>query len=425
MAAVAADPGAAAPAAAVEAASGAATTAATAVVLDPALEDAADARFSITPPSTQGMVCAALTNEVFELFERRMDGLIAGTLRNDVREVFTRTQLPAFVTTILRHKYPVSGASDVPTTTAPEPPRAAAFLERVTRYFYELLGRHETPIDKEMRRIMWQLTILDSSADAFWNTYRLSLAPKTKEEIPIAGGWGVRFPIPRGCSAFYLTIIDYFCSLGGYDRVLERLAVHTAWAVEAAPAGDGAAATPAGAAGADAGDAGAAASAAIATDTAAGASAAGAAAVASADGLASTGGSGVRSTKLSAFTDEDVVEELIMIQQYVFMPRACYTQDWAMKYYARVRDGFLARARAMTAAQVGLMGKRRIESFVNELSDLGRWLTTPPTHYGGPPHPLENQLVTLGGPAGTCTGHAAHAELMSKFLAEMTALTKK
>lgn len=236
MAAVAADPGAAAPAAAVEAVSGAATTAATAVVLDPALEDAADARFSITPPSTQGMVCAALTNEVFELFERRMDGLIAGTLRNDVRvrtvagaprllsgevdvrrcrltaappplphpcrclqEVFTRTQLPAFVTTILRHKYPVSGASDVPTTTAPEPPRAAAFLERVTRYFYELLGRHETPIDKEMRRIMWQLTILDSSADAFWNTYRLSLAPKTKEEIPIAGGWGVRFPIPRGC----------------------------------------------------------------------------------------------------------------------------------------------------------------------------------------------------------------------------------
>lgn len=68
-----------------------------------------------------------------------------------------------------------------------------------------------------------------------------------------------------------------------------------------------------------------------------------------------------------ATADEDVVEELIMIQQYVFMPRACYTQDWAMKYYARVRDGFLARARAMTAAQVGLMGKRRIESFVSEL----------------------------------------------------------
>jgi len=278
------------------------------------------------------------------------------------QDVFAKGELPTYVLDILTSKYDSVELQD----------RINVFNQKVLELVVYHVKRTTEPLAPEVRQHLTRLFLVDPDCNFYFESYG-----GIRNEHPLAAttnGWAARLPA-GGASRYYVSNVNHFHKLGGFDAVLQRLQHANAVAQAAFLASGGSSGSAGAAGGARAASGGDASLTPTPTTSSTGAGAA-------------AGGDG--GAKPAA---DDPLAEATVLASCIYIPRLCYTADWARTYYQPIRDALLQRVLLLTDAQLKKAGRDALDGVKNAMLRLGNELCR--GH-------VDATADILAGPEGVC-----------------------
>ena len=292
----------------------------------------------------------AVDEAVLASLEARIDDLISGDFPAEERDLFCKGELPSYLETVLSSKYDTEELRD----------RINGFNQKVLELVVHYIKQVDAPLPPEVRQHLSRLFLDDTHCNYYFE-YHGAIRPE-HPLAHLANGPAARLPA-GGASRYYVGNINHFFKLGGYDAIVTRMNAVNAAARAAL----------------------------VRTDSAASGGAA-------AGGAGGGGGGGAASA--GEEKDDNPLEEARVFSSIIYIPRLCYTEEWARRYNQPTRDAIMERVLTLSSAQLKKASRELIEGMRANFLRLGQELTRM--------YPAAADDI-FAGPAGTCAGDNAYS----------------